>query len=65
MPSFFRIAFRLWNTSAPARRAFEKLSKPRGTIMNSWISRPLSAWAPPLMMFISGVGSTRACTPPR
>ena len=28
--------------------------------MNSWISRPLSACAPPLMMFISGVGQRRA-----
>ena len=28
--------------------------------MNSWMSRLLSACAPPLMMFISGTGSTRA-----
>ncbi len=40
-------------------------ARPRGTIMNSWISRPLSACTPPFRMFMSGVGRTRACTPPR
>ena len=50
-----------------ARRAAPRRTSagPRGTIMNSWISRPLSACTPPLRMFISGVGRTRACTPPR
>jgi hypothetical protein len=36
-----------------------------GAIMNSWMSRALSAWAPPLMMFISGTGRVSAPTPPR
>ena len=31
--------------------------------MNSWTSRPLSAWAPPLRMFMSGVGKMRALAP--
>ena len=55
----------VWNTSAPARSASEKLGSPLGTIMNSWKSSELSACAPPLMMFISGTGSTRAPGPPR
>ena len=38
---------------------------PTGRIMNSWMSIGLSAWAPPLMTFIIGIGSTRAPTPPR
>ncbi len=50
---------------AGAERLRERRSRPAGTIMNSWISRPLSACAPPLMTFISGVGRTRALTPPR
>ena len=60
-----RIFLRLWNTSAPARSASRKVGSPSGTIMNSWKSRALLAWAPPLMMFISGTGSTRALGPPR
>ena len=56
---------RLWNTSAPARSASWKLGRPSGTIMNSWKSSALLAWAPPLMMFIRGTGSTRALGPPR
>ena len=57
--------FSVWNTSAPARSASEKFGSPFGTIMNSWKSSELSACAPPLMMFISGTGSTRAPGPPR
>jgi hypothetical protein len=40
------------------------LSKPTGITMNSWMSIGLSAWAPPLMMFIIGVGRTCALAPP-
>ena len=32
--------------------------------MNSWMSSKLSAWAPPLRMFIMGMGSTRALARP-
>jgi hypothetical protein len=39
------------------RSASAKLSAPTGAIMNSWKSIALSAWAPPLTMFISGTGS--------
>ena len=46
------------------RRASAKVSAPVGRIMNSWMSIGLSAWAPPLMMFIIGTGRTRAETPP-
>ena len=35
-----------------------------GMIMNSWMSIGLSAWAPPLMMFIIGTGSMLAKAPP-
>src|SRR3954451_19516856 len=35
-----------------------------GAIMNSWTSTLLSAWAPPLRMFIIGTGSTCAEGPP-
>ena len=45
--------------AAPRRRS----AAPLGTIMNSWKSSELSACAPPLMMFISGTGSTRASGP--
>ena len=54
-----------WNTSTPIRSALENESAPAGTSMNSWKSMPLSAWAPPLMTFMSGTGSRRPPTPPR
>src|SRR5665811_2317859 len=38
------------------RRASEKRLAPTGTIMNSWMSRPLSACRPPLRMLNMGVG---------
>ena len=38
---------------------------PTGTIMNSWKSTLLSAWAPPLSTFIIGTGITWASSPPR
>ena len=34
-------------------------------IMNSCTSSPLFACAPPLRMFIIGMGSVTACAPPR
>ena len=46
------------------RTAAAMLSAPNGTTMNSWKSMGLSAWAPPLTMFIIGTGSVRAMTPP-
>jgi hypothetical protein len=64
-PLCLRIAFRWWNTSTPARRASSNRSKPIGAIMNSWMSRALSACAPPFTMFMSGTGRVRAPTPPR
>jgi hypothetical protein len=63
-PASFSALRRAWKISAPIRRASEKVSAPVGMTMNSWMSIGLSAWAPPLMMFIMGVGSTRAETPP-
>src|SRR5579875_1200720 len=47
------------------RRASLKEGAARGTIMNSWKSRPLSAWRPPLRMFIRGTGRVVASSPPR
>ncbi len=46
------------------RSASAKVGAPVGSTMNSWKSSGLSAWAPPLMMFICGTGSSRAETPP-
>ena len=46
------------------RRPSAKVGAPVGRIMNSWMSIGLSAWAPPLMMFIIGSGRVRAPTPP-
>ena len=63
-PAFFSAAFSVWKTSAPQRIASRTVGAPTGRIMNSWKSIGLSACAPPLMMFIIGTGSTRACTPP-
>ena len=51
---------RAWNTSAPMRAASAVVPAPTGMTMNSWMSIGLSAWAPPLMMFIIGTGSVRA-----
>ena len=44
------------------RSPSEKLGAPAGTTMNSWRSTELSAWAPPLITFIIGTGSTVACS---
>ena len=46
-------------------QASENVRAPTGTIMNSWKSSLLSAWAPPLRTFIIGTGSTWAVSPPR
>ena len=56
---------RAWNTSEPALSASAKRSGPTGMIMNSWMSIGLSAWAPPLTMFINGTGRVWALVPPR
>ena len=40
------------------RSPSEKEGAPTGTIMNSWKSTLLSAWAPPLSTFIIGTGRT-------
>ena len=63
-PFCFSTDFSAWYTSAPQRRASRKVSAPIGAIMNSWMSTPESAWAPPLRMFIIGTGSTWAFGPP-
>ena len=64
-PLSWRTFFKLWNTSAPIRRPSRKEGAPTGMTMNSWKSIVLSAWAPPLTMFIIGTGSTLALVPPR
>jgi hypothetical protein len=58
-------SFSAWKTSTPMRSALLNESAPAGTSMNSWKSMPLSAWAPPLITFIIGTGSSRPPTPPR
>ncbi len=55
----------MWKISDPIRTASANVSAPIGAIMNSWKSSGLSAWAPPLTMFIMGTGSSRASDPPR
>jgi len=64
MPSFFRIAFKLWKISVPQRSASAKLSKPYGHDHELLHSRPLSACMPPFTMFISGVAG-HELHPPR
>src|SRR5881628_137368 len=44
-PFSFSSPLSVWKTSEATRRADEKFSAPAGTSMNSWKSRPLSAWA--------------------
>ena len=51
-------------TAARPVNRFGVVYVPNGMIMNSWMSTLLSAWAPPLMMFIMGTGSSRANAPP-
>ena len=67
VPSFFsfRVSLSAWKTSTAMRSALPNESAPAGTSMNSWKSMPLSAWAPPLITFTSGTGSSRPPTPPR
>jgi hypothetical protein len=39
------------------------VATPTGITMNSWKSTLVSAWAPPLRMFIIGVGSVKRSEP--
>ena len=55
-PLSFNTFFKLWNTSAPTRTLSFMVSL-IGIIINSWKSSLLSAWAPPLIIFIIGLGS--------
>ena len=48
----------------PLYRYVGGVSAPTGPIMNSWKSIGLSACAPPLMIFIIGIGSRCEKTPP-
>ena len=64
-PCLCRIDFSAWNVSAPICTACASEEAPKGMIMNSWKSRLLAACAPPLMMFIMGIGNVRAEMPPR
>src|SRR5437879_2901391 len=59
-PLSFSNRLSVWKISTPIRRASPKLPAPAGTSMNSWMSRPLSACAPPLTTFMSGTGRRRA-----
>jgi hypothetical protein len=63
-PAFLSWPLSVWNTSDPQRTASLRLGAPSGMIMNSWKSIGLSAWTPPLTMFIIGAGRTRAVVPP-
>ena len=65
IPRPCRISLSRWNTSEPHRRPSPNDEAPTGTIMNSWKSTLLSAWAPPLSTFIIGTGSRWAVSPPR
>ena len=65
MPWSFSVCLRWWNTSAPIFSASANVRPPTGTIMNSWKSTLLSAWAPPLSTFIIGIGRMCAVSPPR
>ena len=64
-PRALSVFLSAWNTSVPICRPRANESAPTGTIMNSWKSTELSAWAPPLRTFIIGTGRTRADSPPR
>ena len=63
-PFFFNTLFSTWKISTPQRRPSLKEGAPTGMIMNSWKSILLSACAPPLRMFIIGIGSVLALVPP-
>ena len=62
-PLAFRMLRRAWKISAPARSASANEGAPAGITMNSCTSTLLSAWAPPLRMFIIGTGSRRRDVP--
>ena len=63
-PASCRPFFSVWKISAPQRSASAKLGAPTGITMNSWKSIGLSAWTPPLRMFIIGTGRIVAPAPP-
>ncbi len=63
-PAFFSADFSVWKISEPQRTASLSEGAPTGITMNSWKSIGLSAWTPPLRMFIIGTGRTWADTPP-
>src|SRR5258708_7902873 len=56
-PAALSWARRAWNTSAPTRAASAKLAAASGRIMNSRMAIGLSAWPPPLLLFILGPGA--------
>ena len=58
-----RTFFSAWKSPRPAQRLGEG-GAPNGTIMNSWTSTLVSAWAPPLRMFMMRDGSVRGVKPP-
>src|SRR5262244_2601845 len=53
-PASLRPVRKVWKISEPMRTASAHVGAPTGMIMNSWMSMGLSAWAPPLTMFIIG-----------
>ena len=55
-----RLLERLEHLRAHARRVGGGAGFDRHDHVNSWMSIGLSAWAPPLMMFIIGTGKVRA-----
>ena len=55
-PLLWRVSFKAWKVSAPARSASAKLGAPTGAIMNSWKSTLLSACRPPLSTLNMGTG---------
>ena len=64
-PRPFNTDFKAWKISVPARSASAKFGRPIGSTMNSCMSILLSAWAPPLTMFIVGTGSCGVRAPAR
>ena len=64
-PRFFRTDLSAWKISVIARKPSLKVGSPCGMTMNSWKSIGASEWAPPLITFAIGTGSTLALGPPR
>ena len=59
--SFFKVAYTFTHHS----KHWWKEDAPIGIIINSWIVKLLSACFPPFIIFIIGIGITRAFGPPR